>query len=160
MGNGTFHYCKCYFNSYSEQGEVIPNELKTLNLDEIKIKNNINNNCLNNSINNIDNRENENNNGYLLNLSIEDYDLNYIDDSYYYLNNNDNNSNNNNSNISRILENIDNLAPEKKRCTICLEDFERFDKVINLSCLHMFHDNCIKTWIKKNKYCPICKNAI
>ncbi len=61
---------------------------------------------------------------------------------------------------SRILENIDDLCPEKKRCTICLENFIKFDKVINLSCLHMFHDNCIKTWLKKNDYCPICKNKI
>ena len=61
---------------------------------------------------------------------------------------------------SRILENIDDLCPEKKRCTICLENFIKFDKIINLSCLHMFHDNCIKTWLKKNDYCPICKNKI
>ena len=61
---------------------------------------------------------------------------------------------------SRILENIDDLCPEKKRCTICLENFIKFDKIINLSCLHMFHDSCIKTWLKKNDYCPICKNKI
>ena len=61
---------------------------------------------------------------------------------------------------SRILENIEDLCPEKKRCTICLENFIKFDKIINLSCLHMFHDNCIKTWLKKNDYCPICKNKI
>ena len=61
---------------------------------------------------------------------------------------------------SRILENIEDLCPEKKRCTICLENYIQFDKIINLSCLHMFHDSCIKTWLKKHDYCPICKNKI
>ena len=146
MGNGSFHCC--YYKYYYEVGEISNHGFKQ-NMEE-------NNN--NNSI--LDNREgNINNNRHLINFSIQDYDINSFEYSNY--NNVDNSINNSNSNLnSRILENVDKLAPEKKRCTICLEDFIKFDKIINLSCLHMFHSDCIKTWMEKDKHCPICKNNI
>lgn len=42
-------------------------------------------------------------------------------------------------------------------CSICLNDIKFKDKR-TLSCEHVFHNDCIKTWfmIKKNE-CPICK---
>ncbi len=61
---------------------------------------------------------------------------------------------------SRKLLNIDKLSPEKKTCIICLENFKVSDKIINLSCFHMFHNNCIRTWLNDNNYCPLCKNKI
>ena len=62
--------------------------------------------------------------------------------------------------ISGILKNVDNLNPNKKNCTICLQNFENFDKIINLFCLHMFHDECIKQWLSENNYCPLCKSKV
>ena len=144
MGTGAFHCC-CY-KYYSEIGEVPSHEPKSIN-SEI---NNINTNR----------DQNINNNRHLINLSIRDYDINSLDNSNYINYINDDNSINNSNLNSRILENVDKLAPEKKRCTICLEDFVQFDKIINLSCLHMFHDKCIKTWLENNNHCPICKNVI
>ena len=61
---------------------------------------------------------------------------------------------------SRKLLNIDKLSPEKKTCIICLENFKESDKIINLSCFHMFHNNCIRTWLNDNNYCPLCKNKV
>ena len=61
---------------------------------------------------------------------------------------------------SRKLLNIDKLSPEKKTCIICLENFKESDKIINLSCFHMFHNNCIRTWLNDNNNCPLCKNKI
>ena len=46
------------------------------------------------------------------------------------------------------------------KCTICITDFEIGDKKSTLPCLHSFHSNCIEKWIKKKKYCPICKFQI
>ena len=48
----------------------------------------------------------------------------------------------------------------KKKCTICLEDYVNGDNSIALPCIHIFHANCIKTWLKENNSCPICKNEI
>jgi hypothetical protein len=46
------------------------------------------------------------------------------------------------------------------RCTICLTEFEIGDKKSTLPCMHSFHSKCIERWIKKKKYCPICKLKI
>ena len=56
------------------------------------------------------------------------------------------------------IKDISKLEEGKKQCTICLEDFIPFIKVVALPCcLHFFHPSCIEKWIKKKKFCPICK---
>ena len=156
----------CYCYPYNEEGEYSSKCLsRNLNDRENNNDRNSNNDRSNNnslSLNNdrlyntfnfilnqiligeegAQNENNSNNNIRIINFSSQslDNDVSQLD--------------------SRILENIDDLCPEKKRCTISLENFIKFDKIINLSCLHIFHDSCIKTWLKKNDYCPICKNKI
>ena len=55
------------------------------------------------------------------------------------------------------IEDVSKLDQEKKNCVICLEDFKNHDKAIILPCIHLFHKNCIKNWLKKKNTCPICK---
>ena len=74
----------------------------------------------------------------------------------------------NNINIDAIM----NLLPsstitEKKEsegqennCIICIGDFEIGDKVTSLPCLHVFHTECIKSWLQSKNHCPICKYNI
>mmetsp|Transcript_21099 Transcript_21099/g.29562 ORF Transcript_21099/g.29562 Transcript_21099/m.29562 type:complete len:178 (+) Transcript_21099:200-733(+) len=49
-------------------------------------------------------------------------------------------------------------------CPICREDFELKDeeknKAARLPCGHVFHGNCIKPWITKQGYCPMCRSAL
>ncbi len=59
-------------------------------------------------------------------------------------NNNPNENNNNNNN----------------RCIICLSEFEIGDQVSALPCAHVFHTNCIASWLKKHCQCPVCKFEI
>ena len=165
MGTESSDVC-CYCYPYNEEGEYISKCLsRNLSDREINYDRNSNNDRSNNNslsgnndrlyntfnfiLNQIligeegaQNENGSNNNSQIFNFSSQllENDVSQLD--------------------SRILENIDDLCPEKKRCTICLENFIKFDKIINLSCLHMFHDSCIKTWLKKNDYCPICKNKI
>ncbi|CAI2377585.1 unnamed protein product [Moneuplotes crassus] len=49
-----------------------------------------------------------------------------------------------------------------KSCTICLNDFEQGDNIINLPChkTHIFHPQCIAVWVMENKNCPLCKTPI
>ena len=55
------------------------------------------------------------------------------------------------------IEDINKLDQEKRNCVICLEDFKNGDKATILPCIHLFHKNCIKSWLKAQNCCPICK---
>ena len=55
------------------------------------------------------------------------------------------------------IEDASKLDPEKRNCIICLEDFKNGDKAIILPCIHIFHNECIKNWLKTQNTCPICK---
>ena len=157
MGTGSYERL-CYCKSYTEQGEISSREL----INSIHINSNNNsryiNNCqinINNNININSRQSNENNN----NNNVFHFSIDESDFENNFSNVNGESANDKSIQFNSIkLESIDKLGPEKKNCTICLENFEKNDKVINLDCLHMFHDNCIKTWLKKNNYCPICKN--
>ncbi|KAL5573944.1 hypothetical protein UlMin_023541 [Ulmus minor] len=54
---------------------------------------------------------------------------------------------------------LDNEA-EGKRCTICLEEFERGQEVMITPCKHMFHEECILPWIKSSGQCPVCRFSL
>ena len=45
-------------------------------------------------------------------------------------------------------------------CVICLDDFEKGDKLVVLPCGHEFHKDCIGPWLlKKSNLCPVCKQS-
>ena len=52
---------------------------------------------------------------------------------------------------------ISKLEANRKNCVICLIDFKCGDKATMLPCIHMFHTNCIQSWLKSNNICPVCK---
>ena len=49
---------------------------------------------------------------------------------------------------------------EEEKCAVCLETFEGGDKCIRLPCLHYFHEDCIREWLRIQKCCPVDKKAI
>ena len=46
------------------------------------------------------------------------------------------------------------------KCIICYDNFKEGDKVTTLPCVHVFHIDCIKSWILEHKNCPVCKFGI
>ena len=64
-----------------------------------------------------------------------------------------------NMEISKIKD-VEKLDGDKKKCTICLENYVNGDDSIALPCIHIFHATCIKTWLKNQRTCPICKFEI
>ncbi len=55
---------------------------------------------------------------------------------------------------------IGNINKDNVRCTICLNNYMIHDKISYLSCLHFFHNGCIKEWLKISNKCPLCKNIM
>ena len=49
---------------------------------------------------------------------------------------------------------------ELPNCCICIEEIAIGQKTILLPCGHMFHNDCIVTWLKKNNTCPMCRFEI
>lgn len=41
-------------------------------------------------------------------------------------------------------------------CSICIEPFERGDRISTLGCGHAFKSPCIKEWLEKDDRCPMC----
>ena len=44
----------------------------------------------------------------------------------------------------------------QKECTICIEEFEEEADCRLLSCFHAFHQECIDSWMLRQKKCPLC----
>jgi len=46
-------------------------------------------------------------------------------------------------------------------CTICLNNFEQ-EEVLKIlpGCLHYFHSDCIRVWLKKSAMCPNCRKPL
>ena len=42
-------------------------------------------------------------------------------------------------------------------CNVCLDDFEKGEKVKMLPCRHGYHNQCIEEWLITHGNCPVCK---
>ena len=53
------------------------------------------------------------------------------------------------------------LTVHQPSCPICFEDFKIDEDVVSLpSCEHLYHTECIKTWLVKNPLCPMCRSNV
>lgn len=57
------------------------------------------------------------------------------------------------------LENLDfHLADDSHDdCHICLDKVHVNDRIVTLKCGHSYHQQCIHTWLKLKRTCPICR---
>ena len=49
---------------------------------------------------------------------------------------------------------------EEEKCSICITEFSEGEKVRALQCKHIFHAECIDTWLVQNSQCPVCKKDL
>lgn len=49
---------------------------------------------------------------------------------------------------------------EEEQCSICLMEFHNSEIIRTLPCIHNFHKECIDQWLKRQKYCPLCKGEV
>lgn len=61
----------------------------------------------------------------------------------------------------KIISNENFKDYNNKECNICMDEYNVNDVVIHLDCTHIFHKNCIKNWLLKEKVtCPVCRKDI
>ena len=44
-------------------------------------------------------------------------------------------------------------------CSVCLGPFEENQKAIRLNCGHLFHEECLRSWLGVRDTCPFCNTA-
>ena len=45
-------------------------------------------------------------------------------------------------------------------CAICTDNFQVNDNIIDLPCMHFYHETCIISWLKKKGICPYCNSLV
>jgi hypothetical protein len=62
---------------------------------------------------------------------------------------------------SKTVKDDSNTGSDTSECAVCLGEFQEEERVRLLpSCLHVFHAECIDTWLQGNANCPLCRAAI
>nr|CAD1820978.1 unnamed protein product [Ananas comosus var. bracteatus] len=52
-------------------------------------------------------------------------------------------------------------ATNTNDCAVCLNEFQEEERIRLLpNCLHLFHIDCIDTWLQSNANCPLCRSPI
>lgn len=89
--------------------------------------------------------------------------------SLYTNNNNNNNNGLTDAEIDRLPRYIYRGPTQKElrlredphKCCICMAELEVGENLILLEkCSHRFHAECLKSWLKRSKQCPICRATI
>ncbi|CAF4946000.1 unnamed protein product [Rotaria sp. Silwood1] len=50
-----------------------------------------------------------------------------------------------------------NKNDEENKCGVCWDEFELNQTLRRLTCLHLYHKQCIDPWLQRNNQCPICR---
>lgn len=69
------------------------------------------------------------------------------------------------SNYLKVIEKMEKRFPwankdeleENDKCAIC---WENLDKARRLPCSHMFHHNCLRSWLEQDTSCPTCRKTL
>mmetsp|Transcript_90543 Transcript_90543/g.161281 ORF Transcript_90543/g.161281 Transcript_90543/m.161281 type:complete len:377 (-) Transcript_90543:95-1225(-) len=48
-------------------------------------------------------------------------------------------------------------ANESPECSVCLGDLVIGEKALRIPCGHLYHEECVKDWLKKSNECPVCR---
>lgn len=52
------------------------------------------------------------------------------------------------------------LCCSQPSCPLCMENYKVDESVTQLPCSHIFHDECVLTWLAIKNSCPICRECI
>ncbi|KAK4949254.1 hypothetical protein LTR10_011870 [Elasticomyces elasticus] len=56
-----------------------------------------------------------------------------------------------------IFETIAELDEDRLKCTVCVSNFEVSEEVVTMPCAHLFHIECLSSWMVQGHECPNCR---
>ncbi|KAK5686985.1 hypothetical protein LTS10_001121 [Elasticomyces elasticus] len=56
-----------------------------------------------------------------------------------------------------IFETVVELEKDRLKCTVCVSNFEVAEEVVTLPCTHLFHIECLSSWMVQGHECPNCR---
>jgi hypothetical protein len=62
--------------------------------------------------------------------------------------------------LNQIIEQMLSNSQLKKDCSICFNNFQKELKGCVLPCGHIYHESCIKEWLKIDHVCPTCRHEL
>ena len=60
---------------------------------------------------------------------------------------------------SDSAQNLEKPRIHNDTCNVCLDEFEKGEKVKMLPCRHGYHNQCIEEWLITHGNCPVCKQS-
>ena len=64
------------------------------------------------------------------------------------------------SKIPKVIYNSNKFKKDDNKCVVCQYEFKNGETITKLTCGHIFHSECVNTWLSKNKVCPMCHKEI
>ncbi|KAF5208013.1 E3 ubiquitin ligase big brother-like [Thalictrum thalictroides] len=55
---------------------------------------------------------------------------------------------------------LDRRNSQRQVCSICLEDLQAQQQVMNLPCCHRYHSDCLLPWLSAHSHCPYCRTNV
>ena len=52
------------------------------------------------------------------------------------------------------------IPTQNEQCAICLTEFSEGNRIKSLPCGHMYHPECIDTWLRNAPKCPLCQQHV
>mmetsp|Transcript_28973 Transcript_28973/g.46861 ORF Transcript_28973/g.46861 Transcript_28973/m.46861 type:complete len:185 (+) Transcript_28973:785-1339(+) len=52
------------------------------------------------------------------------------------------------------------LASKKQLCPVCVEELRLHQDVRKMPCKHIFHEDCLLSWLTKHNTCPMCRHEL
>ncbi|KAJ0092305.1 hypothetical protein Patl1_25305 [Pistacia atlantica] len=49
---------------------------------------------------------------------------------------------------------------QRNICSVCLEEFQAEQPVMDLSCSHKYHSDCLLPWLADHPHCPYCRTPV
>ena len=60
----------------------------------------------------------------------------------------------------QVIEIDQSHVDRELECVICMSNNEVGDKVLELHCAHMFHEECLRKWLEEHSTCPLCREPV